>query len=72
MDVNLGFLEVKDIPYRRGWPEGSCLSAYMFVIMMDTVVKYVLSKLPDAKLVLYSDDIACLAKDTEELTQIHR
>ena len=27
MDINLGFMTVEDIPYERGWPEGSCLSA---------------------------------------------
>ena len=72
MDINLGFMTVEDIPYERGWPEGSRLSAYFFVIMMDTVVKYVRSKMPEAQLVLYSDDIACVARNVDELKLIHR
>lgn len=40
--------------------------------MMNTVVKYVLNHIPSAKLVLYSDDIACIARDSSELRDIHR
>ena len=50
MRVDLGFCSIDDISYLRGLPEGSCVSALLFVIMMKSVVDFVLAREPDADL----------------------
>ena len=40
--------------------------------MKNSVIHYVKRHIPNANLVLYSDDIACVAKDINELREIHK
>ena len=72
MNIDLGFMSIPNIDYKRGWPECSCLGAYFQVIMKNSVIHYVKRHIPNANLVLYSDDIACVAKDINELREIHK
>ena len=37
MDIQLGFCTISGVPYRRGTPEGSCISGFLWAIIMATV-----------------------------------
>ena len=71
MNVDLGFMTVDGIKILKGYPEGCSVGANLYIITMASVIKYVLDRYPEAQLVLYSDDVCAICRDTDELERVH-
>ena len=74
MQVDLGFIDKSEVEveYRTGNPEGSAASDRIWASLMGSVITYVKhpDRCPDARIVVYADDIAIVIATNDELQAI--